>query len=240
MQDPWRVGGQARLWLRHICFGDYKERLTIQQSAGKKGTWGDLLNGWAAGELLRALLWPGLGSGASVVIGWIEGFPWFHLYVSAIVSFAAISTGMLQFSKWRYRNRVEDKLVFSAVRVGPNILGADKLGSLRFGIALSNKALFPIEFEVKRVITSFGDCHPPKKDYKKTIFTIPIDGNGWFDDHDIPVDRAVNGPEEGLIEYELSYGRPGRRTFELKQKKRIHFAVSNEGKIMAINWVDEG
>ena len=55
----------------------------------------------------------------------------------------------------------------------------------------------------------------------------------------IPINRPIDESEDGLIEYEISYGRPGRLKYTIKQKKRIHFVVSDQGKIVAINWVDE-
>ena len=199
-------------------------------------TW---LAGWAAGEALRIWPVPVFGTGAAVVIGWLQDFQWFYIYLGAVVSFAAISTGLLQFSKWRYRNRVEDKLVFSTVRVSHTILEGGKIGSLRFGVVLSNKALFPIQFEVTKMLTSIGSDCPPKKEYKKNIYTISIDGTGHFDDFNIPVNRTLDGSEEGLIEYEIAYGRPGSLKYTIKQKKRIYFVVSDQGKIAAYNWVDE-
>ena len=197
------------------------------------------LAGWVAGEALRIWPAPVFGTGAAVVIGWLQELPLFYIYLGAVVSFAAISTGMLQFSQWRYRNRVEDKLVFSTMRFSRRILEDDKVKNLRFGIVLSNKALFPIQYEVRKMLTSVGDDRPPKKEYKKNIYTIPIDGTGYFDDFDIPINRTIDASEEGLIEYEIAYGRPGRLKCTIKGKKRIFFAVSDQGKIEAINWVDE-
>ena len=82
------------------------------------------------------------------MIGWLQGFQWFYIYLGAVVSFAAISTGMLQFSKWRYRNRVEDKLVFSTMRVSHKVLEGGNIVSLRFGVALSESDPISLDTEL--------------------------------------------------------------------------------------------
>ncbi len=47
------------------------------------------------------------------VMGWLQDIPWFYLCVGVGLLFAAVSTGLLRFDEWRYRNRVADKLTFN-------------------------------------------------------------------------------------------------------------------------------
>ena len=193
----------------------------------------------SAVEVLRIWAIPVIGTGASVMIGWAQNIPWFYICVGASVVFAAISTGILRFSEWKYRSKAQDKLVFSSVKVGHNWLEDGSMASMRLGFTVSNKALFPIEFKVERLMTSVGEHHSPKKKYDKDYFLIPIDGDGWFNDHDININRKITGSDEGVIEFELLYGRPGNLKYKLKQRKRVYFGVSSDGKISGANWIDE-
>ena len=66
-------------------------------------------------------------------MGWIQDIPWFYLLVGASVLFAAISTGLLRFDEWIYRNRVKDKLTFQMIRAGKSLDDNGSVKSIRLG-----------------------------------------------------------------------------------------------------------
>ena len=74
-----------------------------------------------AGEFISTWVLPIVVTLGGIVIGVIKQVPLFYLYVGAVVLFAALSTGLLRFSEWRYSNRVSDKLVLDGVRVIPKM-----------------------------------------------------------------------------------------------------------------------
>ena len=174
------------------------------------------------------------------MIGWLEDLSVFYLYVAAVGLFAFAANGMLRFSEWRYRNRAADKLVFSKLRVVPTSLDRNKMDSIRFGIYLSNKSDFPIQYEVINFATSFGGTYSDKKPYKKTIYKISPHCDGWFDDYNIEIKKDLDGTEQGTVKYDLKYGKlGGRLNCDLKQEKRVFFGFDENLKINAIEWIDE-
>ena len=152
-----------------------------------------------AGELVKTWLLPFASTLGAGLVGWLQEVPLFYMFVGLALFFAAVSTGLLRFTEWQYRNRVVDKLVFKSLRVAPNILNAASVDLVRFGFLLSNKSEFPIQFEIEKLHTSFGDYYAPKKDYKRNSITIPPHGDGWFDDHNISVGEPLVGSEKGII-----------------------------------------
>lgn len=205
----------------------------MMEKIAKRLFWGAVV------EFLLIWVLPFVVTGVSIVIGLMHDFTWFYIYIGAVITFSAISIGLLSFSKWRYRSKVQDKLVFSSVRVNQRTLDNSSEGSMCLGFAVISKALFPIEFKVERLVTSVGNNHSPKKDYTNDSFVIPIKGDGWFDDHSIDIKQKLTTADEGVVDFELSYGRPGNLKYKLKQKKRVYFNLSEDGRITTFNWIDD-
>ena len=132
-----------------------------------------------AGEFLQAWIWPLAVTTGGVVIGWLQEFPLFYLYLAAVLLFAASSTTLLRFSEWRYRNRVADKLGFHRLRIDKVLDENGVVKALRIGALLSSKALFPISSKALFPITlktvdvkaKFDNLYPPKSSKK----TFPTD-----------------------------------------------------------------
>ena len=146
-----------------------------------------------AGEFLQAWIWPLAVTTGGVVIGWLQEFPLFYLYLAAVLLFAASSTALLRFSEWRYRNRVADKLGFHRLRIDKVLDENGVVKAPRIGALLSSKALFPITLKTVDVKTKFDNLYPPKKPFQQTKFTVPVEGGGWFDDHYIVIPEKRSG-----------------------------------------------
>ena len=98
-------------------------------------------------QVARIWIWPLLPSMGGVMIGWVQGFPWFYLYVSAVVIFAFAATGLLRFSEWKDRNTPEHKLQFGSVRVSARKSEVGQnIEAIGIGFQLHNTATFPITF----------------------------------------------------------------------------------------------
>lgn len=163
----------------------------------------------------------------TVVIGYASGVPWFGIWLGALAAFAFVSTGLLRFTEWRFRQKVHDKLAFAAVMVGKDISS----GGITIGLRLHNSALFPIEFSLEQLLTRLGDKVPSKTTYDSPgTISIPAKGVGWFWDNAIKVDNPPKpGTIEGHMEYKLVYGRSGRLRYKLSGKKQIIIAFNEQG-----------
>lgn len=195
--------------------------------------------GWAVGEFLVRWLWVPAITAGGVVIGWLQDYPLFYLYIGAVILFAAASVAVLRFSEWRYRSRVADKLVFSNVRVGVHPMDTPFKIHVRLGILLQNVADFPIRVERVTFNTSFGNKYPPKKEYDVSEIEIPPHGLGFLDDHLIEINDTLSGMIEGKIEYLVKYGRGLSRRHELKQTKKICVGFNDDGTAPIVEWSDQ-
>jgi hypothetical protein len=52
-------------------------------------------------------------TGVTIVFARTSGLSWFFVWMSGLAAFAFISTGLLRFSEWRFRQQVRDKLNYA-------------------------------------------------------------------------------------------------------------------------------
>ena len=170
----------------------------------------------------------------TALLAFIEDEKWYLVALAGQLSFAALATGTYFASLWLHRTRAEGKLVFAAVRAGRNINGS----GIFLGMTFSNTAEFPIEFEVRDLRTRIGNIVPAKKGYDVRTFTISPNGIGWFDDHVIELGAGVpkSGSLEGFIEMNISYGRPGKRSFYSTEKKTVIVAFDDNQNLISASW----
>ena len=194
---------------------------------------------FVAGEFLQTWISPVLITLGGTVIGWSQGVQLFYLYIGAVFLFAVSSSGLLRFSEWRYRNSVTDKLTFHSVRVDKLIDNTGAVKALRLGAVLSNKALFPITYEIESVETSLDKFYPPKKPYTKNDYTIVANGSGWFVDHYISIPMMKPGVVEGELKLQFRYGKKGNRNNMLDVNKHLFFHFGTKGEMSGIDWFDQ-
>ena len=191
-------------------------------------------------EAFQAWVLPALSVPATVMIGSWSSIPWFYIYLGALFAFAMTATGLLRFSEWRFRVTAKDKLSFSNVRVRKRLSEQGVVSGVQIGCELKNEALFPMEFVIQSAQTRIFDLYPPKRDYEKDDTTIPANGFGWFDDHEIPLDSIQPHGliAEALISLRLKYGRPKKTNHELTINKKIFIKFTSQGDIEFFNWQD--
>ena len=208
----------------------------MESSSGKFFT---SLAAYVTGEFASTWIWPAAITAGGVVIGWVQQFPLFHLYVGGVFLFAASSTGLLRFSEWRYRNSVYDKLHFNKGRVSQVVNEKGHAVALLLGVEVRSSALFPISFSVDKIITEFHGKYPPKKDSKQQIHVIPPNGIGWFDDAAIAIPLTDYGSYEGKVGCTLKYGRSGALNNKLKADKKVMVNFNEHGSLDKSHpWVD--
>lgn len=161
-----------------------------------------------------------------VVTAGLQQYPWPLIIALAAFTFAMMSLGLVFFSAWRQKLRVEDKLVFHSVSVGRSITD----GGLALGIHLQSKASFPMDFDILEMRTRLGTVVPLQRPYQRTRFTIPPEGFGWFHDHSIDISNAPrNGTVEGFLEFKLRYGRGDAMKYQIASKKQVICQFNAEG-----------
>lgn len=173
----------------------------------------------------------------TVAIGYASGMPWFYIWLGALAAFAFVSTSLLRFSEWRYRQEVKEKLGFNIVRLRKKLNNLGCVESLGLGFQLRNNALFPVEFELQFLHTEIDKKFPPKKEYPTKQVIIPAGGIGWFDDHSIelsdpPRDRSV----EGRIQFVVRYGRIGNLKHEFEKNLQVFVGFDVKGDAKVANW----
>ena len=170
------------------------------------------------------------------LVGWVYGIPPFYLAIGVIFSFAAIPTGLLRFSEWKYRVTVKDKLIFANIRVR-KILPENESSviGVSLGFQLRNIATFPIEFSVPDIKTELLEEYSPNKPFLVETVTVPPGNNGWFDDHKIELKgNQWNGKTlEGSIRARIKYGRPGNLKQEIALNKKVYVKFDNHGNVLA-------
>ena len=200
----------------------------------------------AVKSALQFFLWPLLGTGPAIMIGWLTGQPLFHLYIGTLLTFAALVWLVIGIDKWMERNRTENKLVFLGVKGTLSTSEDGGIVAMRFGFDLRNMGNVPIGFHVDDMKTSVipqdqkhKPCYPPNKEYEKREVVIPPTGLGWFQDHNIPLPKGLRGSAEARMECRVSYGRKGDSKHVLEIKKRAFFYLMDGGVSGGKDWYDQ-
>lgn len=203
----------------------------------------NISEGWGL-KISEYFLWPLLVQifvvwvlplGTPIAVGgmlYLKEQPLGYVFLGAIFTFAAISHGLLSFDEWRSRRRVENKLVFSQVRVGIN---AEKTG-VGLGVQFQNIAQFPIEFHVIEFRTRIKNMVPENKVQVFSPFLIPESSVGWWDDALIQLPSPIVGTFDGEVEFSIKYGRKGNSKYKIKDKKKVYLTFDTDGQLKGCTW----
>ena len=196
-------------------------------------------------EIMRSLLWPGIITGVGILIGWLQKFPLFHIYLGSIFLLAMSATWLVRFSDWKEKNRVGYKLRYHR-GITRLMLSKEtqKLSSISLGLEILNAAMFPVKFEIvsfqtKIVNMKTGSAYyPPRKEFQKNRFEVSPNSCAFFHDH--PID--IGSPDEGnfisTVEVVISYGRGDKLDHSLEVKKYSYFDVGKFGIAGGVDWYD--
>ncbi len=186
---------------------------------------GYVITTWLAPAILPALI---------AVIGVVQNIPLFYILVAVSIAFGGVSTGLLRFSEWRYRNRVQDKLVFQSVMVNPKLDEKSHIVGVSFRINVTNTASFPVEFKVTEAFSKFNGKHPYKYEQLDETVLLSPDGTGFYDDGEISTGYLSFGNHIGEVKCRIVYGREGRLNYELNLKQFVVVGVDGNGFISGV------
>ncbi len=178
--------------------------------------------------------------GAPVVtalIGYFSGIPWFYIWLGALASVTFVITSLLRADEWLARRRIQDKLVFSSLRVGRNIHGP----GMFLGMILANQAQTPLAVKFFDVRTVINGRVPLKRQLEKVDFSVPEDGFVYLDDHiiDLGSDQPEARTVEGFVEFKVKYGRSADKlNYELVAKKQVVLSFNDDGLFAGCSWHD--
>jgi len=163
----------------------------------------------------------------TAIAGYLQGSPVMYIFVAAGVMFAAVATGLVKFDEWIGRRQVRGKLTFASVRFCKDIRGGN---GFALGVAVRSVADASVEFEIDSMLTRLGNRVPAKRIYDVRKFIIPPQGNGFFDDHLIDIEKPPSpGTIEGLIECKIKYGHVGNLKYDLTLKKSVVMSFDKDG-----------
>ena len=192
-------------------------------------------------EAVQTWVLPSLSVPATIVFGYFQNIPWFYVYLAAGFMFAVIATGLLRFDEWRFRVTAKDKLAFHDLKIARTLSGDGSASAIKLGFRFRNLATFPIQFEIQEMRTELmNNLYPPKKAYEEKRILIPVNGLGWFNDHNIELSNVSkkNKVMEGSIHAHLKYGRPENLNQELELRKRVFVKFDNRGDVQVMEWHD--
>lgn len=204
---------------------------------------------WFAGigaeEVIRTLLWPGIITGAGVLIGWLEEFSLFYIYIGSIFLLAASTHWLLRLSEWRDKNRVQYKIIFSHGIVRLHIdEKTKKVLSVCLGAEFKNNAEFQIICKLNSIRTQLTDIntgevyYAPNKERGKTEIKYPAGSTGIFRDHHIDISSLNKANLVGDIDAEISYFRHSRKMYTMAIKKKAYFDLAESGISGGNIWYD--
>jgi hypothetical protein len=172
----------------------------------------------------------------TLLIGLVTSVQWFYIWIGFLASLAFVFHWLLKMNEWLYRIKVEDKIVFSAIRFCRNI----KTNGISIGFVVNNLADFPINFEVSNLVVKLGDKVPAEDHKGGAIYIIPAKGNGWYDSHSVQIDKIPkSGLIEGYIDFTINYGKSKnslKNNFSAKKQLVAHF--SQDGILQGGSWND--
>lgn len=186
------------------------------------------------GWILASL--PIISAVAAVTAGYLQDIQWMWVIVGGLLSFAAAGQGLVAFSNWRFKQRVADKLSFSIVRTGINF--GPVSNAIRLGIQVSSSYDAPLECEIMKFVTIIGNRVPRPHLSLPATYRVPANGFLFFDDNTIQIDPPKGGNLDGEIEFEIAYGRPGKRRYKFNGRKRVTMLFGDTGNHIATNWTD--
>lgn len=193
--------------------------------------------GW---EAFQSYILPFLSIPGTAMLGVFYSYDWFLIWIGAWVVFAAVMTGLLRVTEWRFRNTTKDKLSFAELRIAKFLSEQGQVTGIKLGVQVNSAAMFPIQCERVSMETSLGQLYPQKIPYPTTTILIPANGIGFFDDHQIEFgsNRPTNKTLEGMLSIRLNYGRPDSlsRTMDIVKKLYVKFNVHGDVEVM--EWSD--
>lgn len=168
------------------------------------------------------------------VLSYLQGLPLAYGFALVLVAVAMTAVAMNQLRPFLIANAVLNKLQLENVDIRRGRLAN---GDPVYGVALvlRNRADFPIEYEMKRLITHLEGRLARKEEVGGTNSATILPSNafnhmaGVFDRAPLP-----SGMLEGDVEFQAFYGRPGKRRLELSGRFKLVVATNEIGNVTEV------
>ena len=195
--------------------------------------------GGAIGGVVKAFISWAIPIAGPVVTLWLGAyapatFPWFIVWVSALVAFAATVGGMLLFDMWRQRRRVADKLRAEIVMPGVDVKvenGQAVVKSVQGKLSIVNRASFPLSYTADSIATRIvGHAHMYRVGSAFHNRGAVVDGetNTTFSDNPLDIPQGVADERfVAEVSFSLRYGHPGNEKYTIAKKANVE--IINRG-----------
>ena len=184
---------------------------------------------------ITAFFTPHILTAVTVMLGYWSSIPipamW--IFVAAVMTFAAISNALVQFTVWRQKVDVEHKLVFA----GAQFAVTDEGDAIAFKISLANRAHFPLNCVIKRFESQLGDRIPKEKDNLPQTRELKPYFALHYQHMPVSFDKK-DGEIVGFIEYEIEYRRGNGKPYYIKDRKKATIKITDKGKSIRGSWSD--
>lgn len=163
-----------------------------------------------------------------------DGASWMWAIMASSLTFGGASAGTFYLFELVGKRSIEGKLYCIAPRISIDI----GTGQPCLGINLQSRCELPMEFEIKTIRTELGETYPSSKPFKLTVFEIPPQGSGFFNDFSIVLDRQDIGGKvvKGSVVATVLYGSPGKRKYLLDIKREVYLKFGAEGNVELVAW----
>lgn len=187
------------------------------------------------GFQIATLIGPLLIGIMTTTVGIVDGTAtWMWAACAGSLAFGGSAAGAYYVISIAEKFRVKGRLSFAKPIISHDI----ESGNISLGFEVQNQADVLLEYEIKEIRTQLGKLFPPKKKFEKTIYDIPSMGVGWFYDYAIESSKP-NGQariEQGTIEVDLLYGKPGARKHKLSGKWITYLKYGSGSTIENVAW----
>ena len=179
------------------------------------------LHGLITSEFVRTWLWPLIGTAVTAVAGYLQQFPWFHVFIGSAFVFACLTTGHLMFGVLREKRTPLNKLVFLNPQVlhFHNKIGEDghiTLSGVQFVAVFENRAGIPLSLKMEEISSVVNERVNTDRKFHNYESTIAPLTQSRFRDCSVSVDN-LSGLFEGSFKFKFYYGLKGVRFIRLRK-----------------------
>lgn len=170
----------------------------------------------------------------TIFFGYLNNLPLFYIWIGFLASFALTFHGLVKLNEWLYKIRVENKIGFTGILAGEDIITK----GISVQIRIESQAEYPIDARIKILSVQIGDKVPLAED-RLIESQIPAYGYGWKNSAPIKIETPpAPGFLEGHIEYIIEYGIQKNFKYQINGKKKIVLNFNFQGIFESIHWHD--
>lgn len=182
------------------------------------------------------MAWPFIATSVTLIAGYLQGVPPLaYLLAASAVVFAMMTVGIFMLMLMIYQLRPINKLKISGILLGrlneQNRQGENKLKHLKYGLALENIGMFPLEYKVTPMRASLGASINPRPE-REDRGIVQVGATNIFWEAAVPVTPEMrNKLVEGEYDFRVDYGRVSKLSHHLSKKYKVYVRFAASGDI---------